>query len=76
MSSTLTKFKINVEIFATCPYFLDGHLSYLTTLIIHVKRISYSFSEADITVSLISIIVLSGKTLKLNRQTFLIIFSL
>jgi len=57
MSLTLTRLKINGEIFPTCPYFLDGHLSYLTTLIIHAKRISYSFSEADSTVSVISIIV-------------------
>jgi len=67
MSSTLTKLKINVGFFATCPYLLDGHLSYLTTLIVHAKRISYSFSEADSTVSVISIIVFGGKTLKLNR---------
>jgi hypothetical protein len=76
MTSTLTKLKINVEIFATCPYFLDGHLSYLTTLIIHAKRILYSFSETDSTVSVISTIVFSGKTLKLNRQTFLILYFL
>jgi hypothetical protein len=76
MTSTLTQLKINVEIFATCSYFLDGHLNSLTTLIVHAKRIAYSFSEADSTVSVISIIVFSGKTLKLNRHTFLILFSL
>jgi hypothetical protein len=74
--STLIKFKINVEIFETCPYFLDGHLSYLTTLIIHAKRISYSFSETDSSLSVISIIVFSRKTVILNRQTFFILFSL
>ena len=57
ISSTLTKLKINVETFDDCLYLLDGRLNCLSTLIIHVKKISFTLSNIDNTVSIISIIV-------------------
>jgi hypothetical protein len=67
MSSTLTKLKVNVETFSACLYLLDGRLNCLTTLIVNVTTISSQLPDINDTVSIISIIVFRGKTLKLNR---------
>ncbi|CAF3973203.1 unnamed protein product, partial [Rotaria sp. Silwood2] len=45
ISSTLTKLKISVTIFADCLYLLDGRLDCLTTLIIDVKEICRELSN-------------------------------
>jgi hypothetical protein len=48
-SSTLTKLKVNVPTFDDCLYLLVGHLKCLSTLIIHVKRISpSSFNRTEV----------------------------
>ncbi|CAF4572452.1 unnamed protein product, partial [Rotaria sp. Silwood2] len=46
-SSTLIKLKVNVATFDDCLYLLDGRLKHLSTLIIHVKKISLSFSDKN-----------------------------
>ncbi len=46
-SSTLTKLKVNVATFYDCLYLLDGRLELLSTLIIHVKQISWCFSNKN-----------------------------
>jgi len=55
-SSTLAKLKVNVTNFDDCLYILDGHLKQLSTLIIDVKEISWSFSHKN-KVNRISILV-------------------
>ncbi|CAF1049917.1 unnamed protein product [Rotaria sordida] len=45
ISSTLIKLKVNVATFDDCLYLLDGRLKHLSTLIINVKRISFSLSD-------------------------------
>ncbi|CAF3948088.1 unnamed protein product [Rotaria sordida] len=46
-SSTLTKLKVSVATFDDCLYILDGRLKHLSALIIHVKKISLSFSNKN-----------------------------
>ncbi|CAF1277710.1 unnamed protein product [Rotaria sordida] len=46
-SSTLTKLKVSVANFDDCLYILDGRLKHLSALIIHVKKISLSFSNKN-----------------------------
>jgi hypothetical protein len=55
-SSTLAKLKVNVTNFDDCLYILDGHFKQLSTLIIDVKEISWSFSHKN-KVNIISILV-------------------
>ncbi len=66
MSSTLTVLKINVETFDDCLYLLDGRLDCLSTLIIHVDRISFSLKTVDNTVSMIFNYCVSRKKSELN----------
>ncbi|CAF4082841.1 unnamed protein product [Rotaria sordida] len=46
-SSTLTELKIHVVTFDDCLYLLDGYFNCLSTLIIHVKKISYTSGTID-----------------------------
>ena len=46
-SSTLTKLQVNVGTFSDCLYLLNEHLKCLSTLIVHVKDISLSFSNIN-----------------------------
>jgi hypothetical protein len=52
-SSTLTALKIGVKTFDDCLYLLDGRLSCLSTLIIHVGEIADTLGIIDNTVSII-----------------------
>ena len=54
--SPLTKLKVNVETFDDCLYLLEGHLKYLSTLIIDVKKISSSSSNIN-RVNITSIVI-------------------
>jgi hypothetical protein len=53
MSSTLNVLKINVKTFDDCLYLLDGRLQFLSKLIIHVAKISYTPRTIDNMVSII-----------------------
>ncbi|CAF4030473.1 unnamed protein product, partial [Adineta steineri] len=58
-SSTLTKLKINLEIFPDCLFLLNGDFECLTTLIVHVQLIFFPMQHIDNTKKLPKLKVLS-----------------
>ena len=75
VSSTLVKLKVSVSAFGDCLYLLDGRLNCLSTLIIHVERISFSVVDIDNTVNITLGIALREKALDEIIRHSLIVFS-
>jgi hypothetical protein len=73
ISSTLTTLKMNFAVFNDCLRLLDGRLSCLSTLIIHVEWIIPAKSNIRNTVNLISMICLS-RYKQSNMLNFCVLF--
>lgn len=67
-SSTLTKLKINVDVFADCLLLLDGRLDCLLTLIINVSCIFDPIIDIGQSVSMISILMFSDREKRLTTS--------